>query len=187
MRRSQLEFLLLEASKIVDAEEFLVIGSQSVLATWNDDQLPEEATRSREADMLVRVRNGVRLSDDQADVVSQFLETIGVLSAFDAQHGIYVDSVSPGTASLPRGWEERLVALHVEHDSGDVVTGMCLDPYDACVSKLVANREHDREFVGALIRSGLITASDLQSRLEMYAPGGPDINHAFVFVQGFFD
>lgn len=169
---------------MTDAEEVLVIGSQSVLATWDDDELPEEATRSREADMLVRVQRGVRLTDEEAEHVTQFLERSGILSQFDSDHGIYIDSVSPATASLPDGWEERLVRLNAIGPGGRSVVGLCLEPYDACVSKLIANREHDREFTAAMIRAGLIDPSQLQTRLESYT-GSVDINHAFVFVQGF--
>jgi hypothetical protein len=76
------------------------------------------------------------------------------------------------------------VPFPVVTDGGETVTGVCLDPYDACAAKAIANREHNREFIGALIRAGLIDPEALQTRLEMYA-GPQPVNHAFVFVQGF--
>ncbi|GAA2917517.1 hypothetical protein JOD62_002867 [Microbacterium keratanolyticum] len=186
MRRDELRLLLLEARRLTDADEVLVIGSQSVLATWDDDELPEEVTRSREADMLVRVRNGIRLTDSEADYVSGFLESSGVLSEFDLEHGIHIDSVSPNTATLPEGWEGRLVPISAIGEDGTEVIGLCLDPYDACVSKLVAFREHDREFVGHMIRAALVKPATILDRLMGLAPG-VEANHAYVFVQGFMD
>jgi hypothetical protein len=185
VRRSQLRLLILEAHRLTSADEVLIIGSQSVLATWGEEELPEEVTLSAEADMLVRVRNGIRLSDEEADYVSQFLERSGQLSEFDAEHGVHIDSVSANTAVLPQGWEQRLVPFEVRTDDDELVVGMCLDPYDVCASKAIANRPHDRDFIAALIRSGFIDPNKLQSRLELYT-GDADINHAFVFVQGFF-
>lgn len=40
MKREQLEHVLRAASRIVDSAELLVIGSQSVLATWDERRLP---------------------------------------------------------------------------------------------------------------------------------------------------
>src|SRR3954452_6455421 len=40
LKREQLEHVLRAASRIVDAVDLLVIGSQSVLATWDERRLP---------------------------------------------------------------------------------------------------------------------------------------------------
>ena len=54
MKREQLEHVLRAASRIVDAEELLVIGSQSVLATWDERRLPPAAIRSIEVDIATQ-------------------------------------------------------------------------------------------------------------------------------------
>jgi len=185
VRRSDLQ-LLVEAHRLTEANEILVVGSQSVLATWDETQLPEAATRSAEADMLIRVQNGIRLTAEQADVVTEFLNQSGILSEFDEEHGVHIDPISPNTAELPEGWEDRLVEIKAYAEDGHEVVGVCLDPYDACASKAIAFRDHDREFIAAMISADLIEPTVLQQRLEMYR-GEREINHAFVYVQGFFE
>jgi hypothetical protein len=47
MRRAELEHLLRAASQISGERDILVIGSQSILGTLPQDELPSEATGSR--------------------------------------------------------------------------------------------------------------------------------------------
>ncbi len=60
MRREQLEHVLRAASTVVGERDILVIGSQSILGTIPDEDLPLEATTSIEADLafLPRQRSG---------------------------------------------------------------------------------------------------------------------------------
>ncbi|MHB8696165.1 MAG: hypothetical protein ACYDHH_33555 [Solirubrobacteraceae bacterium] len=51
MKRNQLEHVLRAAARIVDQRDFLVVGSAAILATFDDDRLPYEASRSDEADL----------------------------------------------------------------------------------------------------------------------------------------
>ena len=51
MNREQLAHILRAASTIVDDPNILVIGSQSVLATFDEDELPDAATASMEVDL----------------------------------------------------------------------------------------------------------------------------------------
>ena len=49
MNREQLEHILRAASAIAHEPDVLVIGSQSVLGSFAEDDLPQEATSSMEA------------------------------------------------------------------------------------------------------------------------------------------
>lgn len=51
MNREQLAHILRAASTIVDDPNILVIGSQSVLATIDEEELPDAATASMEVDL----------------------------------------------------------------------------------------------------------------------------------------
>lgn len=51
MRREQLEHAIRTACQIIDQPEVIVVGSQSILGTYDEDQLPA-ATASREVDIL---------------------------------------------------------------------------------------------------------------------------------------
>lgn len=52
MRREQLEHAIRTACQIIDHPEVIVVGSQSILGTYDEDQLPAAATASREVDIL---------------------------------------------------------------------------------------------------------------------------------------
>jgi hypothetical protein len=47
--------------------------------------------------------------------------------------------------------------------------GLCLDPHDCVVSKLVAGREKDLSFAAALVREGLIDLDILADRIGTVA------------------
>jgi hypothetical protein len=86
---------------------------------------------------------------------------LGELSLFHQTHGIWVDGVEPTTATLPAGWEGRLVKLCNENTGG--ATGWCLDPHDIAFSKLAARREKDLAYVAALARHKMIRKSELEA------------------------
>ena len=50
MTREQLAHVLRAVSRIADDPDVLVIGSQSILGSYSEDELPPEATGSMEVD-----------------------------------------------------------------------------------------------------------------------------------------
>lgn len=52
MRRDQLEHAIRTACQIIGHGEVIVVGSQSVLGTFDENQLPAAATMSQEVDIL---------------------------------------------------------------------------------------------------------------------------------------
>jgi hypothetical protein len=50
-----------------------------------------------------------KLSGETDCVVLGSLAALGQGSPFEAEHGYYLDPVSPHVATLPAGWSERLV------------------------------------------------------------------------------
>jgi hypothetical protein len=52
MRRDQLEHAIRTACQIIDRTEVIVVGSQSILGTFQEDELPAEATMSVEVGVL---------------------------------------------------------------------------------------------------------------------------------------
>ena len=51
MTREELEHLLRAASRIAERRDVLVLGSQAILASYDEDELPAAATMSIEADL----------------------------------------------------------------------------------------------------------------------------------------
>jgi hypothetical protein len=87
--------------------------------------------------------------------------SIGELSPFHEAFGYYVHGIGPETAALPAGWKGRVVRLENESTGG--VIGLCLSPKDLAVSKLLAGREKDIEYVRAMLRAGVVTEAVIRS------------------------
>lgn len=165
MRRADLEHTIRAPTEIIAQDSIIVIGSQAILGTYTEDELPAQATQSVEVDMAP-------LSDDAAATLATELDgAIGEWSMFHETHGYYVQGVGRDTAVLPDGWEERLVAVSGPNTNGR--TGLCLDAHDLCLAKLVAHREKDLVFVGALIEAGLIDPAVLADRVENMRTADP--------------
>jgi hypothetical protein len=78
-------------------------------------------------------------------------------------NGYYAQGVGPETAKLPAGWQNRLVAIHNENTNG--ITGLCLDVHDLAISKLVAARTKDMEFIQELAQHDMIQKGTMLERL----------------------
>ena len=66
MRRDQLEHAIRTACQIIEHDAVVVVGSQSILGSFTEDELPAEATMSTEIDILpIAETNGetARLAD----------------------------------------------------------------------------------------------------------------------------
>lgn len=102
MNREQLAHVLRAASGIVDDPDILVIGSQSLLASYDEDELPLAATTSMEVDLAY--------FDDADDLKADAVDgAIGELSPFHESFGYYAQGVSVRTAVLPNGWRDRVI------------------------------------------------------------------------------
>ena len=98
--------------------------------------------------------------------------SLGRYSQFDLTFGYHADGVSPTTATLPPGWENRLVKVCNENTVGAIgwCLDWCLDPHDLAFSKLAAQPEKDLAFVVALARYKMIRPSVVEGLIE----GVPD-------------
>lgn len=166
MRRDQLEHAIRAACQIIGRPAVIIVGSQSILGTYAEEDLPQLATMSMEIDVLPIADSNeetARLADDIEGVA-------GELSAFEEMHGFSIDGVDLETSVLPAGWRERLVKVQNPNTAaigGDpVFIGWCLDKEDLCVAKLCALRAKDEEFVGALIEAGLVDPEIITERLS---------------------
>jgi hypothetical protein len=159
VKREELEFAIVAATEIIRQREVLVIGSQSILGSFSEAELPERATMSNEAGMAP-------LHDDEAETLATLIDAaLGVWSDFDRDHGFYVQGVSVRTAYLPDGWESRV--MRVEPRGHPDSVGLCLERHDLCAAKLARFDQKDLEFVDALIDSGLVVPSVIRERLAL--------------------
>ena len=153
MTRSELEHILRAAGAITDDREIVVIGSQSILGQFPD--APIALLASMEADVYPRGDPG------RSDLIDG---GIGEGSPFHERFGYYAQGVDERTATLPRGWQARLVPINNQNTGG--VTGLCLEVHDLAISKYVAGRPKDLAFTEALAQHGLTRRPTLQGRLR---------------------
>ncbi len=86
MKKSELAHILRAACEITGDPHILVIGSQSILGSFTEVELPSEATRSIEAD--------VAFLDDSDETKSDMVDGgIGEQSKFHETFGVYGQGV----------------------------------------------------------------------------------------------
>jgi hypothetical protein len=152
--REAIGLLLLEAKKLTQHNEYVIIGSLSVLGACIDP--PPSMILSVDVDLYPRLDPG-RASEIGA--------ALGQSSSFEEEHGIYADAVLPALAALPEDWELRL--RRIEFEGG--LIGFFLDPDDAAVSKLARSEPRDLRWVRAGLRAGLLNAQLIESRMASAA------------------
>jgi hypothetical protein len=150
MNREQLEHVLRASGSIAGCRELVVIGSQAILGAH--PCAPRELLSSLEVDLYPADVPA------KADLIDG---CIGELSPFHQTFGYYAHGVGPETATLPARWKQRLVRVENENTAG--ITGLCLSPVDLAISKLLAGRPKDLEFVGVMLHHGMVTAAAIMS------------------------
>ncbi len=153
MKRVDLEHIIRAAAEIADDDEIVVIGSQAILGSF--PEAPPELLVSVEADVYPKNR------PERADLIDG---SIGEGSPFHEAYGYYAQGVDAKTAVLPHGWQTRLAPVRNEDTRGK--TGWCLEPHDLVVSKTIAGREKDLDFLASAARHGLVAKDLLLTRLE---------------------
>jgi hypothetical protein len=151
MKKQQLDHVLRAAGRITGEKQFVIIGSQSLHGKYPD--LADAILLSAEVDLIATKK------PEQTELLNE----IGVASPFHQSFGYYADPVDATTATLPRGWRNRLVNLPPGDTEG--VKGLCLEPHDLAIAKYVARREKDIVFTRELARRGLVKRATLLERL----------------------
>jgi hypothetical protein len=154
MQRSELEHLIRASGEIAGDNEIVIVGSQAILGQFPN--APMQLLISMEADIYPKNH------PDKADKVDG---AIGEGSLFHALHGYYAQGVGTRTAVLPEDWESRLIPVNNENTNG--ITGSCLEVHDLAISKIIAARPKDLEFVQQLVRHKMIQKKTLLNRLRI--------------------
>jgi hypothetical protein len=142
--------LLAQAKLLCGHSQYVVIGSVSVLGLAEVATIPSDMTMSIGVACYTLV-DPPRIFDLAAQ--------LGEGSAWQREHGVYLDPVSQHLATLPNGWAGRLVRLE---RAG--VELLFLDPVDAAVSKLARGEPRDVRWVRAGCAAGLVSVALLELR-----------------------
>jgi len=155
MTREQLAHVLRAASRITDDPDVLVIGSQAILGSFSEEQLPQAAWISIEADLAF-------LEDPQGHKSLMVDGAIGELSGFHETYAYYSQGVDISVAILPDGWRDRLVPFRPQ--AALPAQAWCLEAHDLAISKLAAARHKDMVFTQALLEAQLLRHQTLVER-----------------------
>ncbi len=98
MRRDQLEHAIRTACQIIERPEVIVVGSQAILGSFREDELPADATMSVEVDILPIVN-----SNDETGRLADLIE--GVAGEFSTSEEC---TVSASTASILKRRRSRI-------------------------------------------------------------------------------
>lgn len=153
MGLGQLQVLFSEAQKLTKHNEFVVVGSLSILGILEGSTIPARMLVSIDVDCYTRKDPG-RIFDLKRE--------LGEGSAFESEHGYYLDPISPDVPTLPENWEYRLLPVKLEKN----LTVFFLDPNDAAVSKYARGDVRDREWIRAGLEAGLLSAPIIESRFR---------------------
>lgn len=165
MNRDQLAHVLRAASNATGQVDILVIGSQAILGSFDDDDLPIEATMSIEADLGF-------LHDTSEELSDRIDGSIGEMSPFYDAFGYYAQGISVTTAVLPSGWRDRLVKF--ESEATRPARGWCLEPHDLVIAKMVRGDPKDYAFANALRSIAAVDPAVFVERLAVTDVTEPD-------------
>lgn len=154
MRKSDLLELISEINESYPDEKLIVVGSQALHAI--SENLPEIARRSIECDFL--------FGEGKSAIRAEINKQLGIFSDFQLEHGFYADALGLATVVLPNGWQDRLVSL--TNESGEIVA-YSAEIHDIAVSKFVAGREKDFEFLDYALVSDIVLISDFLKRISL--------------------
>src|SRR5512143_1094162 len=120
MRREDLRRLFARARELSGETDYVVFGSLAALG--HAAEVPPRMAASLDVGAFGK-------SDPSR--IFELAPSLGQGSPFEAEHGYYLDPISPRVATLPAGWEGRLVRIELE----PALAAWFLDPNDAAVSK----------------------------------------------------
>jgi hypothetical protein len=100
MRRDRLEHAIRAACQIIEQPAVIIFGSQAILGTYSEGQLPDAATMSAEIDVLPIAED----NEETARLADVIEAVAGEWPPFEQQHGFSIDGVDLSTPILPEGW-----------------------------------------------------------------------------------
>jgi hypothetical protein len=157
MDRADFEHVIAAAANVLDADEFVVVGSQAILGPHPD--APSELLRSLEADIYPA---------RQPERAEELDGALGDGSQFARTYGYFAHGVGPESIVAPAGWNDRLVRVEIppRPRSSRHPVAYCLEPHDLILAKCAAGRPRDWDFAAAALKAAMVDPGVLFERLD---------------------
>jgi hypothetical protein len=137
VRREEVLHVARAAARIAGVTNVVIVGSQAILGTYREDELPSAALASVEADVLV-------LDDIEGTAAQAISGAIGQMSMFHRENSYYADGVELSELTFPDGWQGRLLSLVADHGGDVEIRAFFPEVHDLCAAKLGAGRPRSR-------------------------------------------
>jgi hypothetical protein len=154
MRREDLRRLFARAHDLCGETDYVVLGSLSVLGYAGE--VPPRMATSIDVDAFTR-HDPSRIFD--------LAPHLGQGSPFEREYGYYLDPISAAVATLPAGWEGRLMRVQLD----PTLAAWFLEPNDAAVSKYARMEPRDRAWIRPGLRAGVLSLDVLDARFAATA------------------
>lgn len=151
MKREDLRRLFAQARKLGGETDYVVLGSLAALGY--SDAVPPRMAMSLDVDAYGK---------GDPPRIFELAAALGQGSEFEATHGYYLDPISPHVATLPEGWEQRLVRIELEPG----LAAWFLEPNDAAVSKYARMEPRDREWIRAGLQARILSLPIVEARFR---------------------
>ena len=151
MKRDDLRRLFAQARKLSGETDFVVFGSLAALGSAA--MVPPRMATSVDVDAFGK---------NDPPRIFELAGALGQGSSFDAENGYYLDPISPRVATLPEGWEQRLVRIELEPG----LIAWFLEPNDAAVSKYARMEPRDREWIRAGLNADIVSLPIIETRFR---------------------
>jgi len=153
VRKENLFKLAEEIKRLAPDNTPVIVGSQAVHVITNF--VPEIVRQSIECDFL--------FGEGNAEIRREVNLKLGIFSRFQQENGFYADALGQATVVLPKDWEKRLQNLSDE--KGETIA-LCVEIHDVAVSKFIAGREKDFQFLKDGFERDLINFEVFAGRLQ---------------------
>ena len=157
MNVKKLAHVLRAIGSVTGEKTLVVVGSTSVLL--NAKNIPAQMLMSQEVDAFAPDAEDEELYHDLVDA------SLGAGSMFSRTFGYYGDGVSSRTACMPSDWRSRARQVAVP-GVGDVEV-LAPDINDIALSKMMAWREKDRDWLQAGVRALILDPTVMRGRLGL--------------------
>ena len=153
MRKENLLKLAEEIRRLAPNYIPIIVGSQAAHVITNF--VPEIVRQSIECDFL--------FVEGNHEIRRQINLKLGIFSQFQQKNGFYANALGKATVVLPGDWEKRLQNLIDE--KGETIA-FCVEIHDVAVSKFIAGREKDFQFLKDAFERDFINFEIFVGRLQ---------------------